>query len=203
MERKQKLLERISKSKLQTASLLSDVMDDSANSARTVMTNASDVVRSIPTPTVLERKQLDTQQSVSQPASHTTCMMDTECTQVRDAPTDTPLNDIRTSTSMTDADVLEVTDRHENDDENDVTPSYVEINDCDNTCVHLKSHDSPLHVGEVYELSPQCYHYQIPQLIVDPILPTSDLPVSDSVTTHADATEPDMTLSYTLSECCC
>ena len=152
MERKQKLLERMSKSKLQPVSLLSDVMHDSANSTRTVITiNASDVVCStcISTPTVLERKQLDAQQSVLSPVKHTTCTMDTECTgtlgsstdhgssiqgsQVCGVQTDKTLTDIKTSTLMTETDVLEVIDRHEYGEENDVKPSYVET--LDNACV--------------------------------------------------------------------
>ena len=215
-ERKQKLLERMSKSKLQPVSLLSDVMHDSANSTSTVITiNASDVVRStcIST-TVLERKQLDAQQSVLSPVKHTTCTIDTECTgtlgsstdhgssiqgsQVSDAQTGMTLNDIKISTSMTETDVFEVTDRHEYGDINDVMPSsYVEI--LDNTYVYLKSHDSPLHVNEMSELSPPCYHHQIPQLRVDSVIPTSDLPASDSVTIHVDATEPDVPISSTVS----
>ena len=215
-ERKQKLLERMSKSKLQPVSLLSDVMHDSANSTSTVITiNASDVVRStcIST-TVLERKQLDAQQSVLSPAKHTTCTIDTECTgtlgsstdhgssiqgsQVSGVQTDMPLNDIKISTSMTETDVFEATDRHEYGDMNDVMPSScVEI--LDNTYVYLKSHDSPLHVNEMSELSPPCYHHQIPQLRVDSIIPTSDLPVIDSVTIHVDATEPDVPISSTVS----
>ena len=211
-ERKQKLLERMSKSKLQPVSLLSDVMHDSANSTSTVITiNASDVVRStcIST-TVLERKQLDAQQSVLSPAKHTTCTIDTECTgtlgsstdhgssiqgsQISGVQTDKTLTDIKTSTLMTETDVLEFIDRHEYDEENDVKPSYVET--LANACVYLKNNDSQLHGKKVSGLSPPCYH---PQLIVDPIMHTSDLPVSDNVTTHADATEPDMTLGPTLS----
>ena len=220
-ERKQKLLERMSKSKLQPVSLLSDVMHDSANSTSTVITiNASDVVRStcIST-TVLERKQLDAQQSVLSPAKHTTCTIDTECTgtlgsstdhgssiqgsqvsgvQTDKTLTDMPLNDNKISTSLTETDVFEVTDRHEYGDMNDVMPSScVEI--LDNTYVYLKSHDSPLHVNEMSELSPPCYHHQIPQLRVDSIIPTSDLPVSDSVTIHVDATKPDVPISSTVS----
>ena len=210
-ERKQKLLERMSKSKLQPVSLLSDVMHDSANNYPVITINASDVVRStcIST-TVLERKQLDAQQSVLSPAKHTTCTMDTECTgtlgsstdhgssiqgsQVSGVQTDKTLTDIKTSTLMTETDVLEVIDRHEYGEENDVKPSYVEK--LDNACVYLKNNDSPLHEKKMSGLSPPCYD---PQLIVDPIMHTSDLPVSDNVTTHADATEPDMTLGPTLS----
>ena len=118
--------------------------------------------------------------------------------QASDAQTGMPLNDIKISTSMTETDVFEVTDRHEYGDMNDVMPSScVEI--LDNTYVYLKSHDSPLHVNEMSELSPPCYHHQIPQLRVDSIIPTSDLPVSDSVTIHVDATEPDVPISSTVS----
>ena len=108
--------------------------------------------------TVLERKQLDTQPVLS-PAKHTTCTMDTECTgtlgsstdhgssiqgsQVSGVQTDKTLTDIKTSTLMTETDVLEVIDRHEYGEENDVKPSYVET--LSNACVYLKNNDSPLH----------------------------------------------------------